>query len=159
MVEFLQPRDERIRAGDLPVREGGQRAVLDLAECSNRCLDHRALLIHRAEVVVEDGLADHVERERAVPLLHVEARALASSLGELRDEVGVGIPKLGDHPLKVELVEAGRDRAPTLGPSLRVRGDEPLAHDVLEHHRELSLVIPLDVITEDMLGDHRVGRH
>mmetsp|Transcript_19855 Transcript_19855/g.58878 ORF Transcript_19855/g.58878 Transcript_19855/m.58878 type:complete len:539 (-) Transcript_19855:545-2161(-) len=157
-VELDEPRDELVRTRNLPVRCRSECAVLDLAECADGRLDHGRLLVHRPELIVEDRLADHVEGERTVPLLHVEDGAGLRRLEQLRDQVRVGLPKLTHHPLEVELVEAGRDRAPPLRPRDRVCGDQTLAHDVLEDEGEGALVVVLAVLAEDVPRNDGVAR-
>ena len=156
LVELLEPRDEVVGAGDLPVRRGSERAVLDLGEGADGRLDHGRLLVDRAELIVEDGLADDVEGERAVPLLHVEHPPLLCRLEQLRDQVGVRLAKLAHHPRQVELVEARGDRAPPVLPRLIVGRDEALAHDVLEDQGQCPLVVVVWVLAQDVPRDHLV---
>mmetsp|Transcript_491 Transcript_491/g.1146 ORF Transcript_491/g.1146 Transcript_491/m.1146 type:complete len:241 (-) Transcript_491:819-1541(-) len=59
-------------AGDLPVGEVEGRAVLRLPQGTKRSLHHGGELVNTPKVVVEDGLADDVERAGVPVLLHVD---------------------------------------------------------------------------------------
>eukprot|EP00967_Tisochrysis_lutea_P114142 scaffold181686_cov32-Tisochrysis_lutea.AAC.1 len=142
-IEVAQPRHYLVGARHLPVRERHKRAVLNLTQGAHGGFDDRRLLANRVKVVVEDCLADDVQRERAKALLHVNARTRARVGAQLRDELVVGLPKLRDHPLKVELVKGRGDGTPPLGPRLGIGGDESLAHD--------------EVARDDRVGDDHEG--
>ena len=131
--------------------------MLGLAQGAQRRLDDRADLVHRAEVVVEDGLADDVEGAAVPVLLHVHHLARVGEPVELVHEAGGAVGEHAHHAVHPGLVKARDQRAAALLPHLEGGGDQAVAHERLEDLGEHALVVGEDVLLEDMANDGRVG--
>mmetsp|Transcript_5626 Transcript_5626/g.7843 ORF Transcript_5626/g.7843 Transcript_5626/m.7843 type:complete len:477 (-) Transcript_5626:346-1776(-) len=158
-VEPAQPRHQQPRAGQVPVGQRDLAAVLHLLQQRVHRLHDRRLLGDGAEIVVEDALADDVQRDGAELLLHVHLLAALREPLQLVHKVHVALVEELHHALQPGLVEAGHDRAPPDLPGLLIGRDEPLPHDWIQQLCQHALVVFGGVIPQHVAGRNGVTDH
>mmetsp|Transcript_7147 Transcript_7147/g.11222 ORF Transcript_7147/g.11222 Transcript_7147/m.11222 type:complete len:453 (-) Transcript_7147:652-2010(-) len=145
--------------GDFPVGDEAGAAVLGLLERGVHALDHGALLGHAVELVVEDRAANDVQRDRAEHGLHVQRLLAGGGPVERAAHLQVALHKELGHGVQPPRVEARHDGLAPHLPGGRVRGDQPLAHHLLQDVGQDALVVAEGVLAQDVLGHHRVRDH
>ena len=154
----LLPRHEPPERRDLPVRDERHRSVLSLAKHGVHSLDHRVILLERVEVVVEDSLADDVQRQTGVEVLHLHRLTLALGFGELRATVHAAVSEHVHHRRHVLFVQTRHHGSPPNLPRLAVGGDQAGAHDEVQNLGQQALAEGVGLRQQHLLR-HLVVRH
>mmetsp|Transcript_67411 Transcript_67411/g.158044 ORF Transcript_67411/g.158044 Transcript_67411/m.158044 type:complete len:236 (-) Transcript_67411:954-1661(-) len=161
LAVILLVSEHRVRPRQVPVRDNRLGAALRLAQKVVDRADQRRLTRCGAKVVVEDGLADDVERSRSKLFLHVDLghvrRSYRNGTLQVISEVHSAFHHLPSGLLQPLLVKARHDRPAALPPGFRISRDQPLAHDGLEHFRQDTLCVKLRRAREDALDNHGIG--
>ena len=128
--------------------------MLGLAKDAVHGLDDGRFHGRGAEVVVEDGLADDVERYGAEALFHVHD-GVGRCLGiEVVDEPIGAVGEEAHHAIEPSLVKAGNDGPATDLPRGRIGGDKALAHDGLQDFGQHALAVLLRGALAQYLAGH-----
>ena len=122
LLARLLPWHQPLKRRHLPVRDERHAAVLSLAQHGVHRLDHRVVLLQRVEIIVEHRLADDVQRQARVEVLHLHRLTLRLGLGELRAAVDAAVAEHVHHGRHVLFMQRRHHHpAPNL-PRLTVGG-------------------------------------
>mmetsp|Transcript_39105 Transcript_39105/g.94122 ORF Transcript_39105/g.94122 Transcript_39105/m.94122 type:complete len:684 (-) Transcript_39105:717-2768(-) len=142
----------------IPVGYERRRSVLRLAQHAVHCLDHRRLLRHRSEIVVEHGLADDVEGDGAESLFHVEGGLDRGVIVEIGAETIAAVAEEADHAVEPAFVKARDDGPSSHLPNLWIGRDKPISHNRLQYLRQHPLTVLFrTAIPQYMPGHDRIA--
>mmetsp|Transcript_8138 Transcript_8138/g.20376 ORF Transcript_8138/g.20376 Transcript_8138/m.20376 type:complete len:250 (-) Transcript_8138:515-1264(-) len=159
MGELALPFNKYVHQRQLPVLERGLSSVLHLPQGLDGGLHHRAFAFARAEFVVEDGLPDDVQRARTKSLLHVNNPIRFRGIVQLRRQHLRSPPEFTDLEVQPLPVETRHDRPPTDLPRLKVSGDQPFPHDILQHLSQHAFVVVEHIVPQHVPNDLGIGHH
>mmetsp|Transcript_19725 Transcript_19725/g.44791 ORF Transcript_19725/g.44791 Transcript_19725/m.44791 type:complete len:354 (-) Transcript_19725:754-1815(-) len=155
-VEFTEAGDQFVGEGKVPVGSRSHGAMFSLEEGAVNGLDDGRFFFDRTEFIIEDGLADNIQRHRTELLLHLNLSRGVAYFVEAVNERFVAVPEKSNHMVEPRLMKARNDLSPAYIPRDGVGGDEALAHDGFENFGEDALVIFYVLVAEDVTSLDRI---